>query len=109
MENIIMDHTYYGNGEFEFIKYDFERNCLKSAHNAISTCELWEWLRLYMPSDNTGFMWSTTPELEKLNEELQKDPINGCHSGSSYGTMMRIMEYIAKNGYSQYKQNYITR
>ena len=108
MENI-MDEMYYGNGEFEFIKSEFERKCLKSAHKAISTCELWEWLRLYIPQDNIGFMWSSTPELDKLNQELWKDPINECHSGSSHGMMMRTMDYIAKNGYSQYKQNFITK
>ena len=52
-------------------------------------------------------MWSLTPELDRINQELWKDPINECHSGSSHGMMMRTMEYIAKNGYSQYKQNFI--
>jgi hypothetical protein len=104
MENIIIiDETYYGNGEFEFIQSEFQRACLKSAHKAISTCELWDWLRLYIPPENKGFMWSSTPELDKINQELWKDPANICHSGSSYGMVMRIMEYIAKNGYDKYK------
>ena len=108
MENIIiMDETYYGNGEFEFIQSEFQKACLKSAHKAISTCELWNWIRLYIPLENKGFMWSLTPELDRINQELWKDPINECHSGSSHGMMMRTMEYIAKNGYSQYKQNFI--
>lgn len=106
MENIyIMDEMYYGNGEFDFVKSDFERACLKSAHRAISTCELWEWLRIYMPRENRGFMWSSSPELDRINQELWKDPLNANHSGSSYGMIMRIMEYIAKNGYDCYKRN----
>lgn len=97
-DNIIYD-TDYGNGEFEFVKSNFKREFLKSAHKAISTCELWEWLRMYIPPENKGFMWSSTPELDQINNELWKDPINENHSGSSYGMVMRSMEYIAKNGY----------
>ena len=104
MENIIyMDEMYYGNGEFDFVTNDFEREFLKSAHKAISKCELWEWLRIYIPHEDKGFMWSLSPELDRINEELMKDPINNNHSGFSYGMVMRIMEYIAKNGYESYK------
>jgi hypothetical protein len=99
----IIDETYYGNGEFDFVQSEFQRACLKSAHKAISTCELWKWLRLYIPQDKKGFMWSTSPELDRINQELWKDPTNDCHSGSSYAMVMRIMEYIAKNGYNKYK------
>lgn len=101
----MMDETYYGNGDFEFVNVDYERAYLKSAHKAISTCELWEWLRIYVPLENKGFMLSSTPELDKINNELRKDPTNQTHSGSSYAMVMRIMEYIAKNGYECYKLN----
>ena len=103
-DTYIIDEMYYGNGEFDFVKTDFERAYLKSAHKAISTCELWEWLRMYMPHENKGFMWSSTTDLDRINQELWKDPLNGNHSGSSYGMVMRVMEYIAKNGYECYKQ-----
>jgi hypothetical protein len=106
MENNIKvyDEMYYGNGEFDFIKDKNYRDFLKSAHKAISICELWDWIRIYQPPPNTGFMWSKTQELDKLNEQLWKDPINGDHSGSSYGAIMRDMEYIAKNGYESFKK-----
>jgi hypothetical protein len=32
-----------------------------------------------------------------------KDPVNDGHSGASYGCTMRVMEYIAKNGYDSLK------
>jgi len=105
MEDIyLIDETDYGNGEFEFVNCNSERAFLKSAHKAISTCELWDWLRIYMPRENKGFMWGSSPELDKINEELWKDLLNENHSGSSYVMVMRAMECIAKNGYDYFKQ-----
>jgi len=43
-----------------------------------------------------------TPELDRINEQMWKDN----HSGSSYTFVMREMEYIAKNNYNNYKNNY---
>ena len=108
MENNIQvyDEVDYGDGEFEFVRDQSTRDFLKSAHKAISLCELWNWMRIYEPPPNTGFMWSRRPELDRLNQQMWKDPINGYHSGSSYGFIMREMEYISKNGYNNYKNNY---
>ena len=100
----IFDENYYGNGEFDFIKDKSTKEFLKSAHNAITLCELWDWMRIYQPLHNTGFMWTKTPELDRLNQQMWKDPINSNHSGSSYGAIMREMEYIAKHGYDKYKR-----
>jgi hypothetical protein len=36
---------------------------------------------------------------------MEKDPINMDHSGSSYGWIMREIEYIAKYGYSKYEES----
>jgi hypothetical protein len=99
----IYDANYYGNGEFDFIKDTHVKDLLKSAHKAITLCELWDWFRIYEPTHYTGFMWTKTPELDRLNQQMWKDPINSCHSGSSYGLIMREMEFIAKNGYNHFK------
>jgi len=108
MENNIKiyDEMYYGNGEFDFVRDKFTKEFLKSAHRAISLCELWDWMRIYEPQADRGFMWSKTPELDRLNQQMFKDPINSEHSGSSYGFIMRQMEYIAKNGYENLKNTY---
>lgn len=101
----IYDEMYYGNGEFDFIKDASTKELLKSAHKAISLCELWDWMRIYQPQQDRGFMWSKTPELDRINKQMWKDEINQYHSGSSYGLIMREMELIAKNGYENYKKN----
>ena len=108
MENIIQiyDNFYYGNGEFDFVRDKSTKEFLKSAHKAITLCKLWDWMRIYQPPPNKGFMWSKTPELDRLNQQMWKDPINENHSGYSYACIMRNMEYIAKNGYKKFKNTY---
>ena len=108
MENNIevIDEIYYGNGKFEFVKDETIKDFLKSAHKAITSCELWNWLRIYQPSKDRGFMLNSATILDKLQQKMFEDPVNALHSGSSYGFIMREMEYIAKNGYENYKNNY---
>ena len=97
------DSEYFGDGEFDFSD-EYSQLYFKSAHQTISRCELWNWMRNFEPQEGRGFMFSEgVPELERLKDELFKDPVNSGHSGASYGCMMRNMEYIAKNGYSAYK------
>ena len=101
----IFDETYYGNGDFDFIQDQDTKAFLKSAHKAISLCELWNWMRIYEPPPNTGFMWSKTLELDRIQKQMWKDDINCLHSGSSYGAIMREMQFIAKHGYEHFKIN----
>ncbi len=88
---------------FDFINIDQDREFLKSAHQCISNCELWSWLNTYIPPPNTGFMFSDAPEMKQIKELMAENPINSNHSGSSFGLIMRQMEYIAKNGYDHFK------
>ena len=95
-------NEYFGDGEFEFVS-DWSRPYFKSAHQAISRCELWNFLRNFEPEEDKGFMFTRgVPELDRLSEEMQKDPVNGGHSGASYGCTMRNMEFIAKHGYQEF-------
>ena len=100
-----MDPSYYGltnnNNLFNFVSDKQSKEFLLSAHHAISSCELWDWLR-----NNTikSFMFNNSPELTRLQKAMDKDEINGYHSGTSFGFVLRQMEFIAKNGYEYFRQ-----
>ena len=96
-----MNRSYYGNGEFDFIRDSSDRALYKNMHDAISQTELWDWMSNY--SSPQGFMISKAPEIDRINTKMREDPISHNHSGSSYGCMMRAMEFIAKNGYEAFK------
>ena len=95
-----------GDGSFDYMN-DHIVPYLVNAHWAITECELWDWLRTYEPPTDKGFMFSTTPERERIDAKMREQYIASGHSGSSYGFTMRVMEYIAKNGYENYKEEYL--
>lgn len=70
-----------------------EREMLTDAYQAITACDLWEWMKHYKP--DKGFMWSSHPNLDRINAAMKYDG----HSGCSYGWTMRTMENIAKLGW----------
>jgi hypothetical protein len=102
-----MDASFYGsfNTEFDFVNDEQTREYLKSAHRAISMCELWDWMSTYNP--DSGFSWYPHPNTDKIRQEMRKDEINSYHSGASYALIMREMETIAKDGIAKYKQSYV--
>jgi hypothetical protein len=73
---------------------------LADAYQAITACDLWEWMRVFRPKEGEGFMFANHPNLDRINEEMKY----GGHSGSSYGWTMRQMESIAKRGWDEHKR-----
>jgi len=99
-----MDPTYYGLNEqnlFDFVSNRQDKEFLLSAHRAISSCELWDWLR---NNETNSFMFNNSPELTRLHKEMEKDEINGYHSGTSFALVLRQMEFIAKKSYEYYSK-----
>jgi hypothetical protein len=96
---------FYGDGKFEFINDETDRAYCMNAHKAITLTENWEYLRTFVPEK--GFMFSKSHELDQIALEMRKDPISHNHSGASYAGIMRIMEFIAKNGIEEYKNLYL--
>jgi hypothetical protein len=71
-----------------------EREMLADAYQAITACDLWDWMKNYTP--DKGFVFSSHPNLDRINAALKYTG----HSGTSYGWMMRTMENIAKLGWN---------
>lgn len=76
---------------------------IDSAIRAVSNLELWSWLR---DVNIESFMFSNDPNISRIYNEIERLGYNG-HSGSSFGLTMRQMEFIAKNSFDTYRQNYL--
>jgi hypothetical protein len=70
----------------------YEAEMLADADKAITECDLWGWLKTYVPDEGNGFMFAQHPNLDRINEAMKYEG----HSGSSYAWTMRVMEQIAK-------------
>ena len=95
-----------GNGNFEFVAENNEREMYVTAHRAITQLELWNFMQ-EDPGPN-GFMFSDDNRVTLIGEKIVQLGYAG-HSGSSFGFTLRVMQYIARNGYTAYRHQYANR
>ena len=91
-------------GKFDFIKEEQFRMCLEDAYSAVDEMNLWDYLQNNLFN---SFAYYTGPDIDLHLELLKKANKHNTHSGASYGITMRNMEQIAKNGFEQWKTDYI--
>ncbi len=90
-------------GDFSFITDSHEVTMLDSAYKAVSSVDnAWEFLKTYSPPEGEGFMFVRNAPYKLTQIEHAILDADSGHSGSSYGFVMRAMEYIAKNGWDGY-------
>lgn len=84
--------------------YNFQiKNMLFHMHTAISELGLWEHFVKEPPTEN-GFMFSDSKWI--CNISLHPLVYDDLHSGGSFATTMRFMEYIAINGWDAFIKNW---
>jgi hypothetical protein len=88
-----------GDGNFDYIKDNWERIMLENAWQAITQTNTWD----FVIQDNHSFMWSKDPRIDIISEKMEELGYIE-HSGSSFGCTMRNMQYLAKNGVDKFKQ-----
>jgi len=93
--------NYYGNGRFEYVSDEYIRTILINAWQAITITEMWEFLS--EPIDN--YTYSEDNRINIIINKMVELGYDG-HSGSSFGCIMRNMQYIAHNGEENFKNNY---
>jgi hypothetical protein len=74
---------------------------LKDMFDTITRLELWEWFK-EDPPDEDGYMWWDHENITKILQGLT----DNNHSGASMAYAMRNMQYIAKNGFEEWKKKY---
>jgi len=72
-----------------------------NAWQAITLTENWDFVK----ADIESFMWSENPKIDIIGSKMSELGYHG-HSGSSFGFIMRKMQYIARNGEKKFKEDY---
>ena len=88
-------------GQFEYINNKHEREMYVNAWQAITVTENWDFVK----ADIESFMWSENPKIDIIGSKMSELGYHG-HSGSSFGFIMRKMQYIARNGEKKFKEDY---
>jgi hypothetical protein len=89
-------------GNFDYIPY-YDREVYANAWKAVTVTETWEFVKNY---DVGSFMLSTDPRVHMIASKMVELGYDG-HSGSSFGCIMRVMQYIAKYGEQKFMSKYI--
>ena len=89
-------------GEFDKIEKlsNFEVPYLKDAYEAITISNKWNDLKNCTVE---SFMFHPPAFVSEIHKNMKL--LDG-HSGASYGYTMRIMEFIAKNGWEAFKNSF---
>lgn len=85
--------------EIMYCGSNFKESLLNMA-NAITKLELWDWLKVFTPEDDEGFMFCKNLNISKIENMVSSDG----HSGASFAIAMRCMECIAKEGFDHFKE-----
>jgi len=91
----------YSVNTFNFIP-NSQRIMYETAFNSITHLELWNFMRDFQ---GESFMFSNRREVERIYEKIENLGYYG-HSGSSFGMILREMQYIAKYGLDEYENLY---
>jgi hypothetical protein len=87
-------------GDFRFLANKWSTDELDDAYKAVTIAECWDWLaHPDVPTHGEGFMFNRSPELEKITNNMK---LNDNHSGASFASVMRVMEFIAKHGWETF-------
>lgn len=86
--------------DYSTIYGKWEATMLQDAHQAITSCELWDWLKEFKPEEGKGFMFSSHENLIRIGKAMKYEG----HSGASYAWTMRIMQHIATNGWEEHSK-----
>lgn len=89
---------------FDYIP-EYKRNIYSTAFDAITQLELWPFMKNF---NEKSFMFSSSPEIQRIYNQIKLLGYTG-HSGSSFGFIMREMEYIGKHGLNKFEEEYKTQ
>lgn len=89
------------NPDFSFLD-NHRKHMIQSAYLTINTLNKWDYVRRYNPSNSTGYLFDDDVVIAEIMSEIENH--YGGHSGTSIAYTMRTMQFIAENGFENFKQ-----
>jgi hypothetical protein len=77
----------------------YEAYLLQDMDNAITECNLWDWLKTFEADGDKGFLFTLDPNIDKIMATVKHQG----HSGFSFAWCMRHMQAVAKKGWPAHK------
>lgn len=93
--------TQLAENEFFFVKDELQKQMLIDGYEAVLKCNMYDYIK---NNDIDTYMFTDDENILKLYEFADK---NNLHSGWSYGWTMAAIDSIVKDGFYNWKYNYI--
>ncbi len=90
-----------GSGNFDYVSDIWDREIYENAWQAISLTNMWDFVK----QDIDSFMFSLDPRLDFISEKMAEIGYN-VHSSTSFGRVMRQMQFLAKFGEDKFKESF---
>lgn len=88
-----------GDGKFEYITDELTKNMLVNAWEAINSIDMWD----FVAQDIESFMFSDDPRVDAIFRKMEELGYHD-HSGRSFASTLRNMQYLARNGEEKFKK-----
>ena len=82
-------------GDFSFLKNAWTEEMLADAYQAITSTNMWDFMRSEEPPKEGGYAWWNHPNLTKINAAMKYEG----HSGASHAITLRMMQSLSKIGW----------
>ena len=83
---------------YDLVMSKDDREMLMDAYHAVEKTDTWEFLRNYK---DKSIMMDDAPEFNEIMKHMKVS-----HSGASFASIMRDMEFIAKHGWNTFAAGY---
>lgn len=90
------------NPDFTFVQDDLDRVMIQTAYKAV--CDIGGW-SVIVKFDEESFMFSKNTNVQSIMNKVSE--YYPHHSGTSMGCIMRVLQFISKNGFDKYRSEYI--
>jgi hypothetical protein len=67
------------------------------------------WIYIATFKGRSGFTYDNSEIMTRITDEYYTRETAGCHSGSSFGFMMRLVQSIARDGFDVFAENMIQK
>jgi hypothetical protein len=83
------------------------KHCLKreliELKKTVDVLELWTWFQVESPPEGDGYMLWDHENMNKISDKLG-ELYGNQHSGFTWGMSLRTIQFIAKNGFDNWKK-----
>ena len=101
-ENTTIDNEIFVPCNFDYVDCIRTRKMLINAWQAINKTEMWSFMR----NDIDTYMFSNDKNVYIILNKMSELGYN-LHSGSSFGLIMRQMQFIARYGEKKFREEYL--